>query len=75
MEERDLEKLDSINQKVNDIHDALVGNDYGPGLISKIKRIEKTQDTAKRYFWMGSGAISLGTIVSHWKTIKGFFEL
>jgi len=75
MEKEYIEKLDTVHEKVNDIHKALVGNDYHDGLISKVNEIEKTQNTAKRYFWMGAGGVGLGGILSHWKTIKGFFEL
>ncbi len=47
---------ESLTQKVDDIHDALVGDDYHPnGLVTKVLRLEKD--------WLTTKAIAIGIAI------------
>lgn len=73
----DNEKFDQLYERVGDIHRVLVGDSeyHQKGLIERVGSLEEAEQKKNKYFWMGAGMISLSTILSNWKTIKGFFEL
>lgn len=67
-------KLSCLQNKIDDIHTALVGNDYDKekALIPRLKKVEKYIETDKKLKWIGAGALlALGTsIKSAWDWIS-----
>ena len=60
---------------IEDIHDALVGNDYNDeGLIKKVSKIECKVDRHDLFFKIGAGIVAVLTgVVAFWNDIKTLF--
>lgn len=77
MDEELKSKLDEMYNKVDDLHRAIVGNEeyQEEGLLTRVGKLETHKSNVTRYFWIGSGAISLATAINYWKSIKEFFNI
>jgi hypothetical protein len=62
------DQLTKIERQVNSIHEALIGNEYnGEGLIDRVKKVEKYQESDKRQKWTIAGVgITIGFILKFW---------
>ena len=60
---------------IEDIHTALVGNDYNDeGLIKKVSKIETKVNTHDTMFKVGAGIIAFLTgVAAFWNDIKSIF--
>ncbi len=56
-------KVNSLSDKIDDIHKALVGDDYDKekGVVPRLKKVEKYIEVDKKVKWVGGGfAIAIG---------------
>lgn len=56
-------KLTCLQNKIDDIHKALVGDDYDKekGVVPRLKKLEKYVEVDKKVKWIGGGfAIAIG---------------
>lgn len=62
------EQVNKIEQQVNSIHEALIGNDYNDnGLISRVKKIEQYQSVDKKQKWTIAGVgLAFGFLLKIW---------
>jgi uncharacterized coiled-coil DUF342 family protein len=63
-EKERIDKLEAMfyemNAKVDDIHKAMIGDDYGNnGYSHRIKRLEQKQKAVERYEWMILGGAAV----------------
>lgn len=67
---------DTYKKKIDDIHDALLGDEYHPegGLIHKVNKIEKRVNKHEKIIGIGFGAIGVvAFLVKFWNDLKTFF--
>ena len=64
------EQINNIESDVKEIKDALLGNDYGKGLISRVEKTEKYQEKDKKLKWVGGGIIiAISFLIKIWDKI------
>lgn len=64
------QQIDNIETKVDKIHEALCGNEYSDGLISRVEKTEKYQEKDKKLKWVGGGIIiAVSFLIKVWDKI------
>jgi hypothetical protein len=60
-----MDALDKIERKVDEIHTALVGNEFGEGIIHRVKRVEKYVEEDKKRKWYLTGFLAAVALFAH----------